>query len=68
MRGVPHDIILLVAAQIDVPSLCNFLEIILAYGLEYNSDKAGYFSPSLKCYFISDGAATTAVPSSCLQT
>jgi hypothetical protein len=59
---VPHSVILSAAVAIDVPSLHNFLEILLGLGSEYGSDDADDFSLSRECFFIGDDAGTNTAP------
>jgi hypothetical protein len=50
------------AVGANVPSLCNFLEILLGLGPEYGFDDAGEFSPSHKCFFIDDRTNANTAP------
>lgn len=61
-REVPCGVILSGAGRTDVSSPHNFLEILLGYRLEYDSNDARYFSPSCECFFIGGGATVEHAP------
>jgi hypothetical protein len=50
------------AEGVNVPSLCNFLEILLRLGLEYDSIETDNYSPACECFYIDQDLAAGDAP------
>ena len=61
-REASHNVILSGMVGVDVPSLQNFLEILLGLGPEFDSNDAGGCSPPCECFYISSRHTVNTTP------